>query len=256
MPSSEGIRVAVRVRPFLPQEKGSASCVEVDVPSNQISIGRPPPKEDGPGEGKGKGRERGRGRGGEQQGHHQRHRPRRTFTFDHSPGRIGPRRGRCTRSASRPWSGPAWTGTMPLPWPTGRPGPGRPTPSWGPAPRPPPPRRRRCPRRWASSPAPWGSCSGSWSGPGPRAAEDPSSSSSFEYSVGLQFLELYGEDIRDLLAPAPQEGDQGPRGSPSGTPGDDCEVLGATSVPVGVGQGRPSSASPPGCSGGSREPPP
>ena len=52
MPSSEGIRVAVRVRPFLPQEKGSASCVEVDVPSNQISIGRPPPKEDGPGEGK------------------------------------------------------------------------------------------------------------------------------------------------------------------------------------------------------------
>ena len=36
----EGIRVAVRVRPFLPHEAGSSSCVEVNGDTNQISIGR------------------------------------------------------------------------------------------------------------------------------------------------------------------------------------------------------------------------
>ena len=37
---TEGIRVAVRVRPFLPHEAGSSSCVEVNGDTNQISIGR------------------------------------------------------------------------------------------------------------------------------------------------------------------------------------------------------------------------
>lgn len=37
---TEGIKVAVRVRPFLPHEAGSSSCVEVDGDANQISIGR------------------------------------------------------------------------------------------------------------------------------------------------------------------------------------------------------------------------
>ena len=37
---TEGIRVAVRVRPFLPHEAGSSSCVEVNGDANQISIGR------------------------------------------------------------------------------------------------------------------------------------------------------------------------------------------------------------------------
>jgi hypothetical protein len=37
---TEGIRVAVRVRPFLPHEAGSSSCVEVNGDINQISIGR------------------------------------------------------------------------------------------------------------------------------------------------------------------------------------------------------------------------
>lgn len=37
---TEGIRVAVRVRPFLPHEAGSSSCVQVNGDANQISIGR------------------------------------------------------------------------------------------------------------------------------------------------------------------------------------------------------------------------
>ena len=37
---TEGIKVAVRVRPFLPHEAGSSSCVEVDGDANQVSFGR------------------------------------------------------------------------------------------------------------------------------------------------------------------------------------------------------------------------
>eukprot|EP00566_Odontella_aurita_P025755 CAMPEP_0113589910 /NCGR_PEP_ID=MMETSP0015_2-20120614/36358_1 /TAXON_ID=2838 /ORGANISM="Odontella" /LENGTH=119 /DNA_ID=CAMNT_0000495997 /DNA_START=565 /DNA_END=921 /DNA_ORIENTATION=+ /assembly_acc=CAM_ASM_000160 len=36
----DGIRVAVRLRPFLPHEAGTASCVHVNTQGNQISIGR------------------------------------------------------------------------------------------------------------------------------------------------------------------------------------------------------------------------
>lgn len=71
--SSEGIRVAVRVRPFLPHESGSSSCVDVDGPSNQISIGRSDRSTrnlmDANGGGAGGGRNV---------------KPKKTFTFDHA----------------------------------------------------------------------------------------------------------------------------------------------------------------------------
>ena len=60
----------------------------------------------------------------------------------------------------------------------------------------------------------------------------PSVPSSFEYNVKLQFLELYGEDIRDLLAPTTA----GKSGSKTKLTirdtKNDCEVLGATLVDV------------------------
>lgn len=60
----------------------------------------------------------------------------------------------------------------------------------------------------------------------------PSSSfPSFEYNVKLQFLELYGEDIRDLLAPTGKTGSKPTKLTIRDT-SNDCEVLGATSVDV------------------------
>ena len=58
-----------------------------------------------------------------------------------------------------------------------------------------------------------------------------SSFPSFEYNVKLQFLELYGEDIRDLLAPTGKPGSKPTKLTIRDT-NNDCEVLGATSVDV------------------------
>ena len=54
---------------------------------------------------------------------------------------------------------------------------------------------------------------------------------SFEYNVKLQFLELYGEEIRDLLAPTGKPGSKATKLTIRDTK-NDCEVLGATSVDV------------------------
>lgn len=73
---TEGIRVAVRVRPFLPHEAGSSSCVEVNGDANQISIGRSDRStrhllESGQG-------------GGAGAASSATAKPRKTFTFDHA----------------------------------------------------------------------------------------------------------------------------------------------------------------------------
>ena len=63
---------------------------------------------------------------------------------------------------------------------------------------------------------------------GATSGRDNKQKSPFEYKVKLQFLELYGEEIRDLLAPATSAQQK----ITIRDSGGDAEALGATSVPV------------------------
>lgn len=58
----------------------------------------------------------------------------------------------------------------------------------------------------------------------------------FEYQVKLQFLELYGEEIRDLLTTPSSSSSQLPKIVIRDSSGGDAEALGATSVPVSTAQ--------------------
>jgi kinesin family protein 4/21/27 len=58
----------------------------------------------------------------------------------------------------------------------------------------------------------------------------------FEYQVKLQFLELYGEEIRDLLTTPSSSSSQLPKIVIRDSSGGDAEALGATSVPVPTAQ--------------------
>mmetsp|Transcript_22637 Transcript_22637/g.46949 ORF Transcript_22637/g.46949 Transcript_22637/m.46949 type:complete len:926 (+) Transcript_22637:129-2906(+) len=209
--SVEGIRVAVRVRPFLPQELGSSSCVDVNGPANQISIGHSDKSSRNLTENGGRGK------------------PKKSFTFDHALSGSTPQHAVYDSCVSALVAS-CLEGYNATALAYGQTGAGKSYTILGPS---------------AASAVGIDDEVSREVGIIPRALGDlfaalekskassaaSESAASFDYNVKLQFLELYGEEIRDLLAATRVPGTKPAKLMIRDTKAD-CEVLGATSVHV------------------------